>query len=147
MQWRIRIWTKRYANRINSPGIRQCSDEKIVLSNLNLNSIPTASLRELHRQKLQTRGKSWILRACCNLVFLDMLQVVKTFCVKLVDKKSWKSTCNKPVDNLQKTCYHQAGANDANASWYRLDDCKVTSLQQTCCNLRGFGCALLGRQD
>ena len=24
--------------------------------------------------------------------------------------------CIKPVDNLQQTCYHQAGASDANAS-------------------------------
>ena len=37
--------------------------------------------------------------------------------------------------NLQQNCYHQAGASDGNASWYRLDDCKGTSLQQTCCNL------------
>ena len=59
-------------------------------------------------------------------------------CIKLVDKKSWQSTCIKPVDNLQQTCYHQAGASDANASWYRLDDCKVTSLQQTCLQFARF---------
>ena len=41
----------------------------------------------------------------------------------------WKSTC------IRQNCYHQAGASDGNASWYRLDDCKATSLQQTCCNL------------
>ena len=58
---------------------------------------------------------------------------------KLVDKKSWQSTCSKQVDNLQQTCYHQVGASDANASWCQLDDSKATSLQQTCCNLRIFG--------
>ena len=26
------------------------------------------------------------------------------------------ATCSKPVDNLQQTCCHQAGASDANAS-------------------------------
>ena len=113
----------------------------------------------------QTCCKLWILPACCklstncsksvdfiklqqvcenqtycNLIFADSLQVVETTCIKLVDKKSWQSTCSKPVDNLQQTCYHQAGASDANASWYRLDDSKVTSLQQTCCNLRVSGC-------
>ena len=61
-------------------------------------------------------------------------------CVKLVDKKSWQSNCIKPIDNLQQTCYHQAGASDVNVSWYRLDDCKVTSLQQTCCNLHVSCC-------
>ena len=76
----------------------------------------------------------------CNLIFVDLLQVVETTFVKLVDKKSWQSTCIKPVDNLQQTCYHQAGASDANASWYRLDDCKATSLQQTCSNLRDSSC-------
>ena len=54
-----------------------------------------------------------------------LLQVSKT---KLVDKKSWQSTCIKPVENLQ-----QDGTSDANASWYRLDDChEATILQQTC---------------
>ena len=49
----------------------------------------------------------------------------------------WQSICIKPADKLQRTCYHQAGASDAiNASWYRLDDSKVTSLQQISCNLR-----------
>ena len=32
--------------------------------------------------------------------------------VKLVHKTSAQSTCIKPVDNLQQTCYHQAGASD-----------------------------------
>ena len=36
------------------------------------------------------------------------------------------------VDNLQQTCYHQTGASDANTSGYKLDDCKATSLKQTC---------------
>ena len=75
-------------------------------------------------------------QTCCNLIFADLLQVVETTCIKLVDKKSWQSTCSKPVDNLQQTCNHQPGASDANASWYRLDDSKATSLQQTWCNVR-----------
>ena len=41
------------------------------------------------------------------------------------------SSCIKPVENLQPTCYHQAGASDVKAFWYRLDDCKATILQQT----------------
>ena len=45
----------------------------------------------------------------------------------------------KLFDNLQQTCYYQAGASDANPSWYRFDDRKVTSLQQTWCNLRVSG--------
>ena len=77
----------------------------------------------------------------CILMFTDLLQIVETTCMKLVDKKSWQSTCIKPVDNLQQTCYHLAGASNANASWFRLDDCKATSLQQTTCNLRFWLCA------
>ena len=49
-------------------------------------------------------------------VFADLLQVVETTCIKLVDKKSWQSTCIKPVDNMQQTCYHQALASDRTAS-------------------------------
>ena len=32
---------------------------------------------------------------------------------------------------MQQTCYNEAGASDSNASRYRLDDSKATSLQQT----------------
>ena len=73
----------------------------------------------------------------CSLIFA----IVETTCIKRVDKKSWQwqSICIKPVDNLQQTFYHQGGASDANASWYRLDNCKVTSLQQTCRNSRVSG--------
>ena len=42
-------------------------------------------------------------QACCNLIFADFLQVVVTTCIKLVDKKSWQSTCIKPVDNKPMT--------------------------------------------
>ena len=73
-------------------------------------------------------SSSWASLICCNLIFADLLQVVETTCIKLVDKKSWQSTCIKPVDNLQQACYHQAGASDANASWYWLDYNKATSL-------------------
>ena len=41
-------------------------------------------------------------QTCCKLWILS------STCIKLVDKKTWKSTCSKPVDNLQQTCYHQA---------------------------------------
>ena len=51
----------------------------------------------------------------CKLIFADFLQVVESTCIKLVDKKSRQSTYIKPFDNLQQTCYHQAGASDANA--------------------------------
>ena len=100
--------------------------------------------------------QGWVLPACCklssscrnlcehqtcsNLIFADLPHVVETTCIKLVDKKSWQSTCIKPVENLQQTCYLQARASNANASWYRLDDSKATSLQQTCCNLSGSEC-------
>ena len=75
-------------------------------------------------------------QTCCKSIFADLLRVVETTCIKLVDKKFWQSTRIKPVDNLQQTCYHQVGESDANASWYRLDDSKV----QTCWNFRVFGC-------
>ena len=39
----------------------------------------------------------------CNLIFADLLQVVETTYIKLVDKKSQLSTCIKPVANLQQT--------------------------------------------
>ena len=55
-------------------------------------------------------------QTCCNLMFADLLQVVGTTYIKLVNKRSQLSTCIKPVDNLQQACYHQAGASDANAS-------------------------------
>ena len=89
-------------------------------------------------------SKSVKVRLIADLlqIIADLLQVVETTCIKLVDKKSWQSTCIKPVDSLQKTCYHQTGASDANASWYRLDDNQATSLQQTCCNLRVSGCVV-----
>ena len=73
------------------------------------------------------------------------IRLVATWCLKQLASSLWikslnyVSTCSKPVDNLQQTCYHQAGASDVNASWYQLDDSKVTSLQQTCCNLRVSG--------
>ena len=60
--------------------------------------------------KLQQVCKNQI---CCNLIFADLLPVVKATCIKLVDKKSWPSTCSKLVGNLQQTCYHQAGASNA----------------------------------
>ena len=86
----------------------------------------------------------WIHQVAASLWKSDLLQLdicrLVASCIKLVDKKSQLSTCIKPVDNLQQTCKHQAEANDANASWYRLDDSKVTSLQQTCCKLRVSGC-------
>ena len=44
-------------------------------------------------------------------------------------KKSSKPTCIMSVDNLlQQTCYHQAGANDANASCIGL----MTAKRQAC---------------
>ena len=50
-----------------------------------------------------------------NLIFADLLQVVETTCIKLVDKKALESTSIKLVNNLQQqTCYHQAGASDGN---------------------------------
>ena len=74
----------------------------------------------------------------CSLIFADLLQIVETVCIKLVGKKSWQSTCSKTVDNMQQTCYHQAGASDVNAScmisaWWRQG------------NMRVSGCVLLTR--
>ena len=63
---------------------------------------------------------TWYLQTCCKGTNLD-------------------HQLTSSVANPQQTCYHQAGASDANASWYQLDDCKATSLQQseqTCCKLR-----------
>ena len=76
---------------------------------------------------------TWYLQTCCKLL--------KQLASSLWIKKSWQSTCIKPVDNLQQTSYHdhQVGASDASASWYRLDASKVTSLQETRCDLRVSG--------
>ena len=64
-----------------------------------------------------------------NLMFVDGLQ--ETAFIRLVYKKSWQSTYIKPVDNLQQTCYHQAGASDLRASRYRLVDHIATTQPET----------------
>ena len=64
-----------------------------------------------------------------DLMQLD-LRVLVTTCITLVQKKSRESTCIKTVDKLAAARYHQARASDVNASWYRLDDCKATSLHR-----------------
>ena len=61
-----------------------------------------------------------------------------SLCVRNLDIKPIELS-SSPFKNLPRTCYPQTGASDANASWYRLDDCKVTSLQPTCWKLCGFG--------
>ena len=78
---------------------------------------------------------TWYLQTWCKLL--------KQLASSLWIKKFWQSTCSKPVDILQQTCYHQAWASDANAFWYRLDDNKATSLQQTCWNFHVSGCVIL----
>ena len=64
----------------------------------------------------------------CNLIFagLFLKRLASSLWIKSLDNQR----ASKPgsVDNLQQTCYHQAGASDANASWYRLDDWKAKSL-------------------
>ena len=67
----------------------------------------------------------WSEQTCCNLL---------TACRKPVKFK----TCRKPVDNLQQTCYHQAGASDANALWFGF----MTARQQLCSRL-AVTCAFL----
>ena len=66
---------------------------------------------------MKLASSSYICLWKSDLIFAELVKVVETTCNKLVDKKSWQSTCIKPVDNLQQTCYHQAGASDANAFW------------------------------
>ena len=60
--------------------------------------------------------------SCIKNVGVMKLNICRLGCIKLVCKKSWQSTCIKPIDNLQQTCCHQVGASDANASWYRFND-------------------------
>ena len=60
----------------------------------------------------------------CNLIFADLLQ----------------NCCIELVGNLLQTCYRQAGASDANASWYQSNDCEATILQQPCCPQRKIYC-------
>ena len=59
------------------------------------------------------------------------------------------TTCSKSVDNLQQTWYYQAGASDANASWYRLDDRKWHQVcsrpAATCAFLAVYSCIHCGR--
>ena len=50
------------------------------------------------------------------LIFADLLKVIERTCINSLVDKSVESTCMKPVDNLQQTCCHHAGASDANAS-------------------------------
>ena len=101
--------------------------------------LPTSSSKSVDFIRLQKVCES---QSCCNLIFVDLVQIAELTCIKLVYKKYRQSTYSKPVDNLQQTCYHQAGASDANASWYWLDDSKTTTLQQTCYNLRVSGYVL-----
>ena len=92
-------------------------------------------------------NKLWILPACCklstscgksvdfikfqqicenqtcgNLIFADLLQVLETTCIKIVNK----SLNYQLASSLLTTCH-------------RLHDSKITSLQ-TCCNVRVSGC-------
>ena len=53
---------------------------------------------------------------CCNLIFADLLQVVVTTCIKLVDNsfdKSDRTTCSKPVEriNADASCENQTCCN------------------------------------
>ena len=41
----------------------------------------------------------------CNLIFADLLQIAETTCIKLVNKKSWQSTCIKPVETTRIKLY------------------------------------------
>ena len=82
----------------------------------------------------------WLHQVAASLWKSDLLQLdiyMQTWC-KLFQQLA-SSLWIKSLD-LQQTCYHQTGASDANASWYRLDDCKATIPQQNCCNLRYSGC-------
>ena len=56
----------------------------------------------------------------------DIFRLVETTRIELGGKKSWQLTCIKPVDNLQQTCYHQAEASHANASWLYRDENECT---------------------
>ena len=61
----------------------------------------------------------WFHQAVLSLWKSDFMRPdicrLETTCNKLVNKKSWQWNCIKPVDKLQQTCYHQAGASNANA--------------------------------
>ena len=87
---------------------------------------------------------SWENQACCKLSFADLMQVVSSTCIKSADIKFWQ-VCSSQLaasllhDNLQQTWYYQAGASDANASWYRLDDRKLHQV----CSRPAATCAFL----
>ena len=79
----------------------------------------------LHKHFIKSAGfvnVNWLVVSSLssNLMQIDICRL--TTSIKIVDKKSRQSTCIKPVDNLQQTCYHQAGAN---APWYTFDDSKA----------------------
>ena len=70
-------------------------------------------------QQMQTSSSyrlvsTWCLQTCCTF----LKQLASRLWTKGLDIQT---TCSNPVDNLQQNCYHQAGASDADASWYRLD--------------------------
>ena len=48
-------------------------------------------------------------------------RLIQTTCIKLVDKRSWQSTCIETVNNLQLRSYHQAGESNANRFRYQPD--------------------------
>ena len=75
---------------------------------------------------------------CCSLMFADFLEVVETTCIKLVDKKSRQSTCSKLVDNLQQTCYREAGASEC-----ILADMGLMTARQKACSKRAAKCTFL----
>ena len=83
---------------------------------------PEQALRTLWDKAWWLQGNKNTQQTCCKLL--------KQLALSLWIKKSCQSTCSKPVDNLKLTCYHQAGASDANASRYRLE--------QTCSRLASF---------
>ena len=92
--------------------------------------------------------KLWILLALCKFVvksyqFCSLHQVALTFWKsELMQLSIWRlkrQVVETTYINWRINC-HQDWASDASTSWYRFDDCKVTSLQQTCCNLHVSGC-------
>ncbi len=64
-------------------------------------------------------------RWASDLLQLDICRLAASWWNSLHQACMQFATCSKSVDNLEQTCYHQAGASDANASWYRRGDSRL----------------------
>ena len=79
-----------------------------------------SAVHNLHQVYSSQLASSLQFTTCIKSAVHNLQQV----CERQLAASLQFTTCSKSVDNLQQTWYYQAGASDANASWYRLGDRK-----------------------